>query len=432
MQSFARFLLLSACCWSAALAATTKVICYFNTSALKRPESSRILLSQIEPSFSYCTHLVVGYATINTETYKAVPPSEDEHTTYTNIVALRRRFPSLKILLSIGGGAADTDSREKFFELLESDEHRTTFVSSAKSLLKQHGFDGIDIAWEFPKNKAKKDRGTFGSIWHGIKKAVGAAHSHTDEKADEHKSQFSALIRELRTSLRNENALLTLSVIPYINQSLYYDPTALNQQIDQLHVLAFDYRNPERDPKEADYPAPLYPAGQRDSDLSVDGNIRWFLENSFPASKLVLGIPTFARTWKLTEDSKVSGAPPIETDGPGDQDAIVQTPGLLAYQSVCTLLPNPSNKDKPTTLRRVNDPSNRLGSYGFRLPSGDVNGLWVGFEDPDVAAYKAAYAKTKSLAGIAFSDLTLDDYNGICTGEKFPIVRAGTLKLRSP
>lgn len=45
---------------------------------------------------------------------------------------------------------------------LEKDDHRSEFVSSAKSLIKQHGFDGLDLAWEFPVNKAKKDRGTIG------------------------------------------------------------------------------------------------------------------------------------------------------------------------------------------------------------------------------------------------------------------------------
>ncbi|XP_049777131.1 chitinase-like protein EN03 isoform X2 [Schistocerca cancellata] len=419
--------------WSAAhavVASNRRIVCYFDGAALRRPEPHRMLVSEIEPSLTYCTHLIYGYATIDTDSYKAVARHEGEGTNYTSVVELKRRFPALNVLLSIGGGSADSGQREKYLHLLESDEHRRSFVKSVKDLLKQYHFDGIDIAWEFPMNKEKKERSTLGSIWHGFKKVIGLAHSHKDEKADEHRRQFSSLVQELKTSLKTENALLTLSVIPYINHTLYYDCSALSPHVDHLHLLAYDYHTPQRTPNTADYPAPLYVAGKRDPDLTADGNVRWFLERGFPSRKIILGIPTFARTWKLDDDSRVSGVPPIEADGAGDTDNIANTAGIMAFQTVCMLLPNAGNAGYKTTLSRVTDPTDRLGSYGFRLPSGEVTGLWVGYEDPDVAQYKAAYAKIKSLGGIAFSDLSLDDYHGICTGDKYPIVRAGTLKLR--
>ncbi|XP_046992108.1 chitinase-like protein Idgf4 isoform X1 [Schistocerca americana] len=420
--------------WSAAhavVASNRRIVCYFDGAALRRPDPKRMLVSEIEPSLTYCTHLIYGYATIDTDSYKAVPRYQDDTSKYTSLVALKERFPSLKVLLSIGGGGADADQRKKYFELLESDEHRRTFVDSVKELLQQNRFDGIDIAWEFPFSKEKKDRGALGNVWHGVKKVLGYAHSHRDENPDEHRRQFSALIRELKSSLKTQNALLTLSVIPYINHSLYYDCAALSPEIDQLHLLAYDYHSPTRTPKKADYPAPLYRAGERCADLTVDGNVRWFLEKGFPSRKIILGIPTFARTWKLTKDSRITGVPPIDADGPGVAGSIANISGLLAYQTVCTLLPNDANAAYRTTLRRVTDPTDRLGSYGFRLPTREVSGLWVGYENQHSAEYKAAYARKKSLGGIAFSDLSLDDYNGVCTGEKFPIVRAGTLKLLS-
>lgn len=55
--------------------------------------------------------------------------------------------------------------------------------------------------------------------------------------------------------------------------------------------------------------------------------------------------------------------------------------------------------------------------------------MWVSYEDPDTAGNKAGYAKTKNLGGVAINDLTMDDFRGACTGEKFPILKAARAKL---
>lgn len=145
------------------------------------------------------------------------------------------------------------------------------------------------------------------------------------------------------------------------------------------------------------------------------------------AEKIILGIGTFGVTWKLTTDSKISGVPPIGTDGPGEAGPQTKTAGLLSYSEVCSLLPNPnlSSQSASHSLRRVTDPSHKLGSYAFRLPDSSSDaGLWVAYEDPDTAGYKGAYIKNKGLGGIAIWDISLDDFRGVCTGERFPILKA--------
>ena len=151
------------------------------------------------------------------------------------------------------------------------------------------------------------------------------------------------------------------------------------------------------------------------------------LDSFITANKIILGIGTFGVTWKLTSESKISGVPPIGTDGPGEAGPQTKTAGLLSYPEVCSLLPNPNLKSQsaPHLLRRVTDPSHKLGSYAFRLPdSSSDTGLWVAYEDPDTAGYKGAYAKNKGLGGIAIWDISFDDFRGICTGERFPILKS--------
>lgn len=92
------------------------------------------------------------------------------------------------------------------------------FVNSAHSLIKTFGFDGLDLAWEFPENKPKKIRGAFGSFWHGLKKKI-VGDSIIDEKAAEHKEQFTALVREIKNVFRHDGLLLSLTVLPNVNSS---------------------------------------------------------------------------------------------------------------------------------------------------------------------------------------------------------------------
>ena len=79
-----------------------------------------------------------------------------------------------------------------------------------------YDFDGIDLAWQFPAAKVKKDRGILGSIWHGIKNAVSYG-NFKDKKAAEHRDGFTNLVRALRADLRLRLKDLTLTVLPHVN-----------------------------------------------------------------------------------------------------------------------------------------------------------------------------------------------------------------------
>ncbi|GFT99529.1 putative chitinase 3, partial [Nephila pilipes] len=48
---------------------------------------------------------------------------------------------------SLGGWA---DSSKKYSELVESQDRIDNFVNKVVPFLKAHGFDGLDVAWEYP------------------------------------------------------------------------------------------------------------------------------------------------------------------------------------------------------------------------------------------------------------------------------------------
>ncbi|XP_063223446.1 chitinase-like protein EN03 [Bacillus rossius redtenbacheri] len=416
-------------------AAPARVLCYYDSRSHYRAGAAKFQVQDIEPSLTYCTHLVYGYAVLDATSYKLTPQDEQLETVPTTgnflaITGLKKRFPGLHVMLSVGCHS-DLHDHEKYLTLLESEDNRKAFVGSARTLLRQYGFDGLDLCWQFPPKPVKKDRGALGSIWHGLKKTLGYAHSHKDEKEEEHRDGFSSLVEELKKVLKPDGLLLTATALTNTNAQAYLDTAKISQHLDAIVVMAFDYKSPEagRSEKEADYPAPLYPAGGRPLNDTVDGSVRAWLEKGVPSSKLILGMPTYGRTWKLTSESQISGVPPLTADGPGPEGPQTKMAGLLAYPEICPLVGG-SPRDK-THLRLVTDPSRRLGTYAFRLPDAgsDEGGLWVGYEDPDTAGLKATYAKQKGLGGIAVFDLTLDDFRGVCSGDKFPILKSAKSKL---
>ncbi|XP_072930610.1 chitinase-like protein EN03 isoform X1 [Epargyreus clarus] len=426
---------------------TSKVVCYYDSKSYVRESQARMLPLDLDPALSFCTHLVYGFAGIQPDTYKMVSLNENldvdrNHANYRAITNFKTKYPGLKVLLSVGGDA-DTEEPLKYNTLLESPQARTAFVNSGVLLAEQHGFDGIDLAWQFARIKPKKIRSTWGSIWHGIKKTFGT--TPVDDKEAEHREGFTALVREMKQALSlKPNMQLSITVLPNVNATIYYDVPAIINLVDIVNVNAFDFNTPERNPKEADYVSPIYTPQSRNPLLNVEAAINYWTQAGAPSGKIVLGIATFGRTWKLDSDSEISGVPPVHADGPGEAGPYTKVEGILSYPEVCAKLINPNHqKGMRPHLRKVSDSNPKkqydvgltkdgdfFGTYAFRLPDDNgEGGMWVSYEDPDTAGQKATYVKSKNLGGVSIWDLSMDDFRGLCTGDKYPILRATKFRL---
>lgn len=87
------------------------------------------------------------------------------------------------------------------------------------------------------------------------------------------------------------------------------------------------------------------------------------LQNGCPNNKVILGIPTYGRTWKLDEDSGLTGVPPLPADGGGEAGPYTNTVGLLSYPEICSKIATPTEIKAGYLgkLRKVNDPTKRFG-----------------------------------------------------------------------
>lgn len=217
----------------------------------------------------------------------------------------------------------------------------------------------------------------------------------------------------------------------------YFDVPAVSGFADFINLEAYDFLTPERNPEEADYTAPLYPLNEQNRlpHYNAEYQISYWLQHNCPANKIVLGMASYGRAWKLTADSATSGGAPVvpKTDGGAEPGMQSQTRGLLSWPEICIKLPRPENlylKGAEAPLTRVTDPTKRYGTYAVRLPdtNGD-HGIWVSYVDAESAGNIASFVHAKQLGGLSINDLSYDDFRGLCNGDKYPLLRAAKYRL---
>lgn len=410
-------------------AADSRVVCYYDSRNSLREGLGKVTPSDIEPALPSCTHLVYGYAGVNPDNFKIsalISNQELDLSTglYKQITSLKSKYPQLKVLLSVGGDADGTF--EKYFALLESNTAKISFANSVNEVLKKYSFDGLDLAFQFPKMKPKKIRSTIGSVWHSFKSTIGVAGKPVDENSEQHKNQFSSLVIELKNSFRIDNYQLSVTVLPNVNATLYLDVPAIKNYVDFVNIAAFDVYTPIRNPKEADYPAPVLSVSDRNTEETVDAWASFLVNGGLAPNRVVVGIPAYGRAWAIEKDATLTGAPPVAANGVAPEGVQTRTPGLYSYPEICNMIANPNNKDlkgEHAPLRRVGDPTKRYGIYAYRPADENGNhGVWVGYEDPESAGNKASFVHGRGYGGIAIFDLSLEDFRGACSTNKFPIL----------
>lgn len=128
---------------------------------------------------------------------------------------LKKRHRHLKVVLAIGGPGEKVAAN--FVELSASSVGRANFVESSLALIKNFGFDGLDIHWEWPKDVLES-------------------------------SNYTILLGELRGAL-DEHAShqgskpLSLSIACPVGTEQYHilDLEGMDQHLDFWNLAAYDY-----------------------------------------------------------------------------------------------------------------------------------------------------------------------------------------------
>jgi GH18 family chitinase len=208
-------------------------------------------------------------------------------------VITKARANNAKVFVSINDGSGD--GKTNFKAMAATQAGRTVFAADVMNKVRQYGFDGVDVDWEFPT---------------------------TNDGTD---ATFTALMKELSDSLhRDARYYLTAAITAGKYAGSIRD--AIRNEVfayaDWFNIMAYD-----------DFSTTVPYKHHSDYTLASVCLNYWLTTRGMPASKVVLGLPAYGRPSGITQSNTILTYKTILSQGgnPLLDSAIVSSGGFTNY-----------------------------------------------------------------------------------------------------
>ena len=258
-------------------------------------------VEDIYPIANKLTHIIYAFAKPNTETNTCdlqdsladIGANLENRTklsgNFAKLLKLKQKFPHIKILLSIGGGADSKDISKiiqngyikKFAESCISllDQYEFNFINSKtgtkdKIIFKYPKlFDGLDLNWEWTKNIVpEQEAKAYGEMIWLFRKSLDKR-----EKTNKSKQLLTATVQPNNKIF---NALRIKVLVPYVD---WFNIMTYNFSVTKGQSIGFN--------------SPIYNSL---SVYSINNVINYLINSNIPTKKIVLGIPLYGQVFDQT------------------------------------------------------------------------------------------------------------------------------------
>lgn len=319
------------------------------------------LVNTDEIAANKLTH--INYAFVNVQDGKAFLTNEKtDSTNFRKLNLLKKINPDLKILISIGGWAWS----ENFSDAVLTDSSRMKFAKSSVDIIRKYKLDGVDIDWEYPAMPGEE-----GNVYR-------------PEDKENFTLMFEAIRKELDVLQKEDGQkkLLTTAVAGWEEFIPHSEMGKAQQYLDFVNLMTYDLFSGDT----TVHHAGLYATDKFKTRKSADNGVKAYLGAGVPASKIVLGIPFYGRSFTLGKDSKtILGEVSVAKayiDGYGYiKDSLVNKQGYKEYRDEVAKAPYLYNEKTK---------------------------VFIGYDDEKSVNEKCKYVLANKLGGVMFWEYNSD------------------------
>lgn len=309
-------------------------------------------------------------------------PVRGNYNQFNNV--LKTQYPHLKTLISVGGWTWSA----RFSDVALTPQSRAVFAESCVDFIRQYGFDGVDLDWEYP-------------VSGGLASNVYRPQDGTN---------YTLLVAEIRAQLDAAGAedgthyLLTIASAAGFDKIVNFDLAGMHPYLDFINVMSYDLFGAW------DLSSTGHQAGLRASPgmtaaspelrtkYNVESAIEQHLAAGVPASKIVPGVAFYGRSW---------GGVPATNDGLFQPATSVPAGQWDDWSSGATGVYDWTNlEDKIASgsyTRHWDSQAKAPWLYGNAF-----GGHFISYDDPASVMLKGSFVMERGLGGLMFWEASGD------------------------
>lgn len=269
---------------------------------------------------------------------------------------LKKANRKVKVMLSIGGWTWSTN----FPAAASSAASRSAFARSAVAFVKDWGFDGIDVDWEYPADDTEAANMVL---------LLQAVRDELDSYA--------------ARSARGHHFPLSIAAPAGPDHYRKLHMMELAKVLDYVNLMAYDFAGLWSN--YSGHNANLYanPWNSNATPFNTDDAVQAYVRGGVPAAKIVLGMPIYGRSFEATDGI----GKPYSGIGGGSWEN-----GVWDYRAL------------PKAGAQVTCDGVARGCYSYDVNAREL----ISFDTPDMVREKVAYFKSQGMGGSMFWEASAD------------------------